>query len=177
MFFMGFSMMREISFVFGKRTANRADIRAVFAVVALILSVAAGAQQSATPPLLDAMTTELNRAFTSLGKQGDAKQLPPYFLSYSVSDASAVTIGAQYGALVSSGSNHVRVADVHVRLGEPKLDNTHGAHRSSAVNSATLPLADDREALARSLWLGNNAGRGQALENYLRVKTEAEVRA
>src|ERR1039458_1361279 len=174
---MGFSMMREISFVFGKQTANCAGIRAVFAVMALILSVAAGAQQSATPPLLDAMTTELNRAFTSLGKQGDAKQLPPYFLSYSVSDASAVTIGAQYGALVSSSANHVRVADVQVRLGEPKLDNTHGAHRSSAVNSASLPLADDREALARSLWLATNAGYGKALDNYLRVKTEAEVRA
>jgi predicted Zn-dependent protease len=181
--------MREISFVFGKRTANRTGIRAVFAVMAFAL--VAGAQQPATPilhpakkdlsvgtpVLLDAMTTELNRAFTSLGKQGDAKQLPPYFLSYSVSDASAVTIGAQYGALVSSASNHVRVADVHVRLGEPKLDNTHGAHRSSAVNSATLPLADDREALARSLWLATNAGYGKALENYLRVKTEAEVRA
>ncbi len=71
----------------------------------------------------------------------------------------------------------MRVADVQVRLGEPKLDNTHGAHRSSAVNSATLPLADDREALARSLWLATNAGYGKALENYLRVKTEAEVRA
>ena len=181
--------MREISFAFGRRTAIRAGIRAVFAVMALAL--VAGAQQPPTPilhpakkdltvappVLLDAMTTELNRAFTSLGKQGDAKQLPPYFLSYSVSDASSVTIGAQYGALVSSGSNHVRIADVQVRIGEPKLDNTHGAHRSSAVNSATLPLADDREALSRSLWLATNTGYGKALENYLRVKTEAEVRA
>ena len=81
------------------------------------------------------MTTELHRAFTSLGKQGDAKQLPPYFLSYSVSDASFVSIGAQYGALVSSSSNHVREADVQVRIGDPKLDNTHGTHRSSAVNT------------------------------------------
>jgi predicted Zn-dependent protease len=40
-----------------------------------------------------------------------------------------------------------------------------------------LPLADDREALARSLWLATNAGYGTALDNYLRVKTEAEVRA
>src|ERR1039458_5263870 len=177
MFITGFSAMREISFAFGRRTANRAGIRAIFAILALALPVAAGAQQPAAPPLLDAMTTELNRAFTSLGKQGDAKQLPPYFVSYAVSDASAVTIGAQYGALVSSSANHVRVADVQVRLGEPKLDNTHGAHRSSAVNSASLPLADDREALARSLWLATNAGYGKALENYLRVKTEAEVRA
>ena len=153
--------MREFSFNFVRRTIYSAGFRAIVAVTALSLPIAAGAQQQVAPPLLDAMTTELNRAFTSLGKQGDAKQLPPYFLSYAVSDASAVTIGAQYGALVSSGSNHVRVADVQVRIGEPKLDNTHGAHRSSAVTSATLPLAEDREALARSLWLATNAGYGK----------------
>ena len=169
--------MREISFTFVRRTANIAGFRAMITVFALALSVAAVAQKQAAPPLLDALTTELNRAFTSLGKQGDAKQLPPYFLSYAVTDASAVTIGAQYGALLNSGTNHVRVADVQVRIGEPKLDNTHGFHRSSAVNSTTLPLADDRVALARSLWLATNAGYGKALENYLRVKTEAEVRA
>ena len=71
----------------------------------------------------------------------------------------------------------MRVADVQVRLGDPKLDNTHGTHRGSAVNSLQLPLTDDREALARSLWLATNTGYGNALDNYLRVKTEAEVRA
>ncbi len=40
-----------------------------------------------------------------------------------------------------------------------------------------LPLGDDREALARSLWLATNTGYGTALDNYLRVKTEAQVRA
>jgi len=134
-----------------------------------------------TPVLLDAMTTELHRAFTSLGKQAagkDAeKQLPPYFLSYSVSDASVATVRAQYGAVVDSSANRVRVADIQVRLGEPKLDNTHGTHRGSAVNSMQLPLTDDREALARSLWMATNTGYSTALDNYLRVKTEAEVRA
>jgi predicted Zn-dependent protease len=182
--------MRDFSFTYGRRTATWSGLRAIFAVLALALPVAATAQHGApkpaavskdqsavTPPLLDAMTTELNRAFTTLGKQGDAKQLPPYFLSYAVSDATVVAIQAQYGALVNDSANHVRVADVQVRIGEPKLDNTHGTHRGSAVNSATLPLADDREALTRSLWLATNAGYGKALENYLRVKTEAEVRA
>ena len=134
------------------------------------------------------MTTELHRAFTSLGKlprrsrQGDSatsdsQQLPPYFLSYSVSDASYVSIRAQYGALADSSSSRTRVADVQVRVGDPKLDNTHGTHRGSAVNSLQLPLGDDREALARSLWLATNTGYGNALDNYLRVKTEAQVRA
>ena len=132
--------------------------------------------------LLDTMTGELQRAFTSLGKPGpnqkDAdKQLPPYFLSYSVADATSVSIRAQYGALADSSSNQVRVADVQMRIGDPKLDNTHGNHRASAVNSMQLPLGDDRAALARTLWLATNAGYGSALDNFLRVKTEAQVRA
>ena len=136
-------------------------------------------QPAATPVLLDAMTTELNRAFTALGKPGaaGADKLPPYFLSYSVSDASYVTIRAQYGALVDSSNGRARVADVQVRVGGPKLDNTHGDHRGSAVNSVQLPLTDDREALARTLWVATNTGYGDALDNYLRVKTEAQVRA
>ncbi len=128
------------------------------------------------------MTGELQRAFATLGRPGanqkDAdKLLPPYFISYSVSDATSVTIRAQYGALADSSSNHMRMADVQVRIGDPKLDNTHGTHRASAVNSLQMPLGDDHVALARTLWLATNAGYGNALDNFLRVKTEAQVRA
>ena len=151
----------------------------VFAALVLASTVGTAQQPVETPALLNAMTTELHRAFTSLGHAAteDPKQLAPYFLCYSISDASYVGIRAQYGALVDSTSNHARVADVQVRLGDPKLDNTHGTHRSSAVNSMELPLNDDREAITRSLWMATNTGYGTALDNYLRVKTEAEVRA
>jgi predicted Zn-dependent protease len=190
--------MTEISFAAAGRTAShlvyRAGIHAVIAALALALPVAAGAQQQTAaaahpanenlsagiPVLLDALTTELHRAFSLLGKQGAGnqesdKQLPPYFLSYSVSDTSSVEIQALFGGLVSSSANHLRVADVQVRIGDAKLDNTHGDHRASAVTSMELPLNDDREALARSLWLATNTGYGKALDNYLRVKTEAAV--
>jgi predicted Zn-dependent protease len=198
--------MTEISFALVRRPATKTAIRVVFATLALPLVAAAGAQQQTTPVLhpanqdpsphpseqkslagdpksagtpilLNAMTTELNRAFTSLGKQESGQQLPPYFLSYSVSDAGAVVIRAQAGALVDSSTNRVRIADVQLRIGDPKLDNTHGTHRASAVTSAALPLNDDREALGRSLWLATNAGYGKALDSYMRVKTEAEVHA
>jgi predicted Zn-dependent protease len=179
--------MTEISFAAQRRPAPKPTLRpffgrsiqVVFAASALVLALpeAANAQKQVAPVLMDAMTTELHRAFTSLGKQGDDKQLPPYFLSYAVADASAVSIRAQFGALVDSSVNHVRVADVQVRLGDPKLDNTHGTHRASAVTTLQLPLTDDREALGRSLWLATNTGYGKALDNFLRVKTEAEVRA
>ena len=148
-------------------------------VPALAHPTTAAAQQP-TPVILDAMTTELHRAFTALGKPataGDDKQLPPYFLSYSISDTSFVSVRAQYGALSDSSASRVRVADVQVRVGDPKLDNTHGNHRAAAVNTLQLPLGEDREALARSLWLATNTGYGNALDNFLRVKTEAQVRA
>ncbi|MGD0347021.1 MAG: metallopeptidase TldD-related protein [Terracidiphilus sp.] len=151
------------------------------------MPLAAHAQQQApaqsaadTPMLLDAMNAELHRAFTSLAKSavpGDDKQPPPYFISYSVHDTSTLNVSAQYGALNNSGASQERMADVQVRVGSPKLDNTHGQHRSSAVNSMPLPLGDDREAIERSLWLATNKGYGNALDNYLRVKTEAQVRA
>ena len=177
--------MTEISFAASWRPAPKPalspffgrSIQIVFAASALVLALPAGAQKQAAPVLMDAMTAELHRAFTSLGKHGDDKQLPPYFLSYAVADASAVSIRAQYGALADSSVNHVRVADVQVRLGDPKLDNTHGTHRASAVTTLQLPLTDDREALGRTLWLATNTGYGKALDNFLRVKTEAEVRA
>ncbi len=164
---------------------------AAFAVILLILATAPplSAQKTspALPPLLDVMTSELGRAMSALGKPAadkagpdkaaDDKLVPPYFLSYAVSDATGTSIRAQFGALVDSQSTHQRVVDVQVRVGAPKLDNTHGTHRASAVNTLQLPLTDDRKALSRSLWAATNSGYGSALDNYLRVKTEAEVRA
>jgi TldD protein len=150
--------------------------------VALLASSPVARAQTTPPLLLDAMTTELHRAFNLLGKQSAAnadadKQLPPYFLSYSVGDATSVSIRAEYGSVVDNSTGHLRVADVQIRLGSPSLDNTHGDHRATAVNTLQLPLVDDREALSRSLWLATNTGYGIALDNYLRVKTEAQVRA
>ena len=183
--------MPELSFSVFRRSAAKAGYCLAFAGLVIALPVRIAAQQAApasasqpqaTPVLLDVMTTELHRAFTTLGRQATGKkdadkQMPPYFMSYSVADATSVTIRAQFGATVDSEASHVRLADVQVRLGDPKLDNTHGNHRSSAVTSQQLPLTDDREALARSLWFATNAGYGTALDNYLRVKTEAAVRA
>jgi predicted Zn-dependent protease len=157
-------------------------ITAVLAGCVALAPSAHGQQESPgqSPVLLDAMTTELHRAFTLLGHQegaGKENQLPPYFLSYSVSDQDGVAIQAQYGALVTSAANRVRTADIQVRLGAPELDNTHGTHRGAAVNSLALPLTADRTALERTLWRATNTGYSNALDNYLRVKTEAQVRA
>jgi predicted Zn-dependent protease len=151
----------------------------------------AQSSQAQEPALLTTLSDELNRAFSQLGHsaavvnpstatQKDASKpapQPPYFISYSITDASQVSMSAQYGALTDSSTNHTRSGDVVVRIGDATLDNTHGTHHSSASNGVQIPLGDDSKAIAHSLWEVTNAGYGKALESYLRVKTESQVRA
>ena len=133
--------------------------------------------------LIQAMDSELSRAMGALGasqpvSEAKGEAAPkPYFMSYAVSDAESVSISAQFGAITGSNESRRRMADVQIRLGSPAQDNTHGDHRASALTTVPLPLTDDREALARSLWFATNRGYGRALDSYLKVKTEQQVRA
>jgi TldD protein len=151
-----------------------------------------GAAAAPQPVLMQAMETELHRAIAELGnamtpvasasgdKANASDKMPPqkpYFLSYSVADAESVSINAQYGAITSANQTHSRTADVQVRLGSPTLDNTHDAHRTSALTTLPLPLSDDRAAIERSLWFATNRGYGKALDALEKVKTEQQVRA
>jgi TldD protein len=147
---------------------------------------AAAAKASEPPPevaLLDIMQAELHRAMNSLGTSladtstGITQQPKPYFLSYAVSDSDGIAISAQFGAITGTRESRRRSADVQVRLGAPAEDNTHGDHRNSALSTIPLPLGNDADAIARSLWFATNRGYGRALDGYLKVKTEQQVRA
>ncbi|MBS1814151.1 MAG: peptidase U62 [Acidobacteria bacterium] len=130
--------------------------------------------------LMETMDAELHRAMASLGKTAgkNGEQPAPYFLSYSVADATTWSIAAQYGSIIGDNNVvHRRSADVQVRIGSPEQDNTHGEHRNSALTTIGLPLEDNRAALARSFWYATNRGYGRALDSYLKVKTEQQVRA
>src|SRR5580704_2711344 len=127
--------------------------------------------------LIASLETELHRAMNSLGGADPTQQPKPYFLSYAVADNDSVTMTAQYGALTNKNESRRRVADVQVRLGKPAQDNTHGDHRNSALTTMPLPLTDDRAAIERSLWFATNRGYANALDSFLKVKTEQQVRA
>ncbi len=142
---------------------------------------AAPASRPANTFLLDAMSTELHRAMGSLGKPpagaDPAQQPKPYFVSYSVADSDSFSMTAQFGAIALSRQSHRRTADVQLRIGTPEQDNTHGDHRASALTTIPLPLTDDRDAIERSLWFATNRGYGKAVDSFLKVKTEQQVRA
>lgn len=160
-----------------------AGIVAVSIALSVSASAAAKNTKNANSPgdtkaLMEVLNDELTRAMQSLGSGADKTAQPkPYFLSYSISDSNAVSISSQFGAITNSREGHRRFGDVQIRIGTPEQDNTHGDHRASALTTVPLPLTDDRDALARTLWFATNRGYGKALDGYTKVETEQQVRA
>jgi TldD protein len=148
----------------------------------LILALAASVQTWAasspadkdkTDVLLSAMQDEMQRAQNNLGKLDPA----PYFLSYAVYDQSSSSAIGSQGSLVSSIHARRRAVDVSMRIGTPALDNAHAQNRASAKSSGSLPLEDDRNAIARELWRLTYQEYRKASKAYLNVKTNTQVHA
>ena len=133
----------------------------------------AAAASAASDPVLKAMQNEIARATAELGKT----EQPPYYLSYTVYDQDFVVLVGAYGSLLTNASAQRRFADVNMRVGAPELDNTHGQSRPSGVNSGSLPLGNDADAIARVLWELTDREYKRAVPSLLNVRTNTAVRA
>ena len=157
---------------------NRSVYRPLAYILIITLAAAVRTEASPNPTdkpdvLLAAMQQELQRAQTSLGKLDPA----PYFLSYSVYDQSiSLAVGSQ-GSLVNSTRARRRAVDVTMRIGTSALDNAHAENRASARTSGSLPLEDDRNAIAHELWRLTYEEYRKASNAYLNVKTKTQVHA
>src|SRR5215469_14415651 len=123
--------------------------------------------------LLSTMQSELERAKTSLAQSDPA----PYFISYEVYDQHSLTVAGTYGTIVTSAAGNHRWADVTMRVGTPSLDNTHNENRESGITSGALPLMNDRDAIARTLWELTNREYRRATPALAKVLTNNSVEA
>jgi TldD protein len=135
--------------------------------------------RAAPAPLLAAMRAELDRSFAELKSRSDP---PPYFLAYEVVDSRGVAISAEFGAVLQSDDYRTRELDVDIRVGDPKLDNTHslrdmsrGARRSGRATH--LPVEDDPAALRAAMWLATDESYEDAAERLVKVKSERAIDA
>jgi predicted Zn-dependent protease len=130
-------------------------------------------RSNADSVLMRTLQQELDRAMSSLAKADPA----PYFISYSANEESGAVIAASQGAIIADAARHERSVDILVRVGGRDLDNTHGENRFSAITSASLPLEDQADVIARVLWLNTDRMYKKAAQTYLEVKTRTKVRA
>ena len=145
---------------------------AIFAATG-ILAWSAPAADKGEGVLLSTMQAELERAKTSLAKSDPA----PYFISYEVYDQRSLMVVGTYGTIVTSNMGNHRWADVTMRVGSPAMDNTHNENRDSGITSGALPLADDRDAIARTLWELTDREYRRATPAYAKVMTNKSVDA
>jgi TldD protein len=160
-------------------------IRLLWGLLFSILSVSApslapgGAPEPAQPQVqpsavLKAMDLELDRSINAL-RQADP---PAYFVSYTVTDQTAVTVEGSNGALLESDQQHNRVLETQVRVGSYDLDNTHNIgdrNMSQSSDPTMLPLDNDIPALRRSIWLSTDTQYRRAAAAFIRVKTSRQV--
>ncbi|MGB9236182.1 MAG: metallopeptidase TldD-related protein [Terriglobales bacterium] len=123
--------------------------------------------------ILATMEKELHRGQAELAKQDPA----PYFTSYSVTDGEGLAVIGTQGAILTAARSRRRMADVFMRIGSSDLDNTHGSDRGSGITTGQLPIRDDPDALARTLWRLTYEEYRKAREAYTNVKAKNAVRA
>ncbi len=153
---------------------NKPLARTVICLFLAVCAIPSFSSGSVPDSILQIMQDELKRANASLAKSDPA----PYYLSYAVADSKGTVIVAMNGSLVLSTSVQRRQADVMMRVGSPALDNTHSnKNRASGITSGTLPLNNDRDAIARVLWQLTNRGYDQASSAFLTVKTNKAVQS
>jgi predicted Zn-dependent protease len=153
---------------------------AAFALVAVCLPLCPPAARCATDPVLAAMQEELARSFDKLGR---AESAPLYYLDYEVTDSTDDWLGASLGGLETDMQNSMRYLDADVRVGSPRLDNTHEIKgRDSWMDSSQrakvrIPIEGDVFALRVAMWEQTDAAFKAALERFTKVETNRAVTA
>jgi TldD protein len=147
-------------------------------VAVLGVAVHLAAQQSPPDPVLKAMQQELMRSFENLKKT----PVPPYFLSYELTDNRAVDISSSFGAIVGSTDVTTRLLDLDLRVGDYPLDNTHpmrggeGMNFGDQMNREKMPLDENADALRVALWHETERKYQSAVERYQKVKANVTLK-
>jgi TldD protein len=141
-------------------------------VIFLCFAATASAQSSV---LLDGMSEELNRNFSTLKTKADPA---PYFLSYEVTDDDSHSVSATLGALTNNGHGKTRRLDVCIRVGSPKLDNYHRVRgeRAQFTSGVLLTFEDQPVSIKHRIWLETDRAYRSAAERLIKIRTNAEVK-
>ena len=145
----------------------------------LLIPVVVYAQQTPSDPLLTAMQQELTRSLLNLKKT----PVPPYFLSYQLTDNRAIQIVASFGALTNSTDRTTRLLDLDLRVGDYALDSTHPIRDAGPLGDMSdqferlrIPLEHDPDALRVALWRETERKYRRAVQRLQQVKANVQVK-
>ena len=146
----------------------------------LFLAVASPATNDtapATPVVLAAAKAELTRSMDQFRKQ----PVPPYYLSYEITETQSVEVLGSFGVLQNSGEHLRRQAFIDLRVGDYSLDNTRQVRGeqmfiADRFSQIQVPIQDDADAIRAVLWYQTDKKYKRALEQLTTVKTNSQVK-
>ncbi len=128
--------------------------------------------------LLNTAEQELKRNYGTLQNQ----EVPPYFISYSITETNSNSITASFGRILSKSVNKKdRILDIDLRVGDYDFDNTHIIRGNpfnfgSGAGSAILPLENNTDALRNAMWFSTDNLYKKATERYEKALTNKAVK-
>jgi TldD protein len=148
--------------------------------VLLCLSAAFHTVQAAPPvepPVLSALQAELERSMQNLKSQ----PVPPYFLSYEVTERHSVDVSGSFGTLTRSSESRWRILDIDLRVGDYKLDNTRPIRGGmqdgrGGASYVQIPIDDNPDAIRATVWYQTDRRYKRAVEQLTAVKTNTQVK-
>jgi TldD protein len=161
----------------GKPTKIKGQVGSPLAPLAPTLR-ATPKEANAESVMLKAMLSEMERAKAGLA----GEKLPPYFIGYEVIERDGLSIRGNLGALEESKRDNYRFINVDLRVGDYKLDNTHGdegiymAYADAVSLSKQLPIDDDLDALKVAIWKETENKYRGAAKRLESVKTSSAIR-
>lgn len=130
--------------------------------------------------VMQALKEEMARSLAHLKNAGDA---PIYYIAYRVFEREVANVSGDYGSVREKFDiSKSRTLDVELRVGSPKLDNSHkipkddpGATRAVFGYEVQLPFEDDKMALRNIIWLKTDAALRLAQRKFAQVKANKDV--
>jgi TldD protein len=116
---------------------------------------------------------ELQRNFSILKQKADP---PPYYMSYTVTEVETDVLATSFGAITSHSKGHVRILDITIRVGSPKLDNYHivNGQRARFTTGSALALDNVPDAIRRKVWLETDRTYRLAARRLIEIKSNAQ---
>jgi len=149
----------------------------LFFTAVLLQSICCCNTVNAQDKLPGILQEEVNREFAVLKTQ----EIPAYYIAYRVDDLKSYNVTAQFGALVQSMGNNVRVLTITIRVGSTQLDNFHSIRNTNGYsetyyNAVELPTEDNPEAIKNMVWKATNSAYQDAVAKYSKVKANISVK-
>ena len=126
---------------------------------------------------MQALKLELSRSIEVLGEE----PVPPYFLSFEVTEQDTASITGSFGVLTRSNRQRNRFLDVDLRVGGYDLDNTRpirgpGSGNFRRRSLTRISIEDDIDAIRSAAWIETDNQYKQALEQLIKVKSDVQLK-